>query len=76
MRGTVRVGEQLDRTLRLSASSDKRGRSGPPRFVTAEAIYRQASGGDTVMVEEHDLVYHLASTSALPTPAAGPPNPT
>jgi 3-methylfumaryl-CoA hydratase len=73
--GTVRVGERLDRTQRVTASTDKQGRSGPLRFSTAESVFRRPDG-DVVLVEEQDIVYRAADAQArapAPAPArAGP----
>jgi 3-methylfumaryl-CoA hydratase len=57
--GAVRVGERLERTQRVTASTDKHGRSGPLRFTTAESVFRRP-GGDVVLVEEQDIVYRAA----------------
>ena len=65
--GTVRVGERLDRTQRVTASTDKQGRSGPLRFSTAESVFRRPDG-DVVLVEEQDIVYRAAGAVA-PAPA-------
>ncbi len=62
----VRVGERLDRTQRVTASSDKQGRSGPLRFTTAQAAFRRPDAG-IVLVEEQDIVYRAA-----PGPAHAP----
>jgi 3-methylfumaryl-CoA hydratase len=73
--GTVRVGERLDRTQRVTASTDKQGRSGPLRFSTAESVFRRPDG-DVVLVEEQDIVYRATDAQArapAPAPArAGP----
>src|SRR6202042_2210085 len=63
----VRVGERLDRTQRVTASTDKQGRSGPLRFSTAESVFRRPDG-DVVLVEEQDIVYRAAGAPA-PAPA-------
>jgi 3-methylfumaryl-CoA hydratase len=59
----VRVGERLDRTQRVTASTDKQGRSGPLRFSTAESVFRRPDG-DVVLVEEQDIVYRAAGAPA------------
>jgi 3-methylfumaryl-CoA hydratase len=64
--GTVRVGERLERTQRVTASTDKQGRSGPLRFSSVESVFRRPDG-DVVLVEEQDIVYRAAGA---PAPAA------
>ena len=69
--GTVRVGERLDLTQRVTASRDKQGRSGPLRFTTARSVFRRPDG-DVVLVEEQDIVYRAAAAPASSRAAAGP----
>jgi 3-methylfumaryl-CoA hydratase len=69
--GTVRVGERLDLTQRVTASADKQGRSGPLRFCTTESVFRRADG-DVVLVEEQDIVYRAAGAGTA-APAQAPP---
>jgi 3-methylfumaryl-CoA hydratase len=59
----IRVGERLERTQRVTASTGKQGRSGPLRFSTAESVFRRP-GGDVVLVEEQDIVYRAAGAPA------------
>jgi 3-methylfumaryl-CoA hydratase len=68
---TVRVGERLDRTQRVTASTDKQGRSGPLRFAVAESEFRRPAG-DVVLVEEQDIVYRAAGAPAATADPAGP----
>jgi 3-methylfumaryl-CoA hydratase len=73
--GTVRVGERLDLTQRVTASADKQGRSGPLRFRTTESVFRRPDG-DVVLVEEQDIVYRAAgapSARRAGTPASEGP---
>ena len=67
---TIRVGERLERAQRITASTDKRGRSGPLRFCTTESVFRRP-GGDPVLVEEQDIVYRAAGAPSG-APAGAP----
>jgi 3-methylfumaryl-CoA hydratase len=51
----LRVGETLERVSRVRSVEAKRGRSGTLVFVLVE--HRFLDRGETVLVEEHDIVY-------------------
>ena len=61
--GTVTVGERLERTQHVTASTDKQGRSGPLRFSSAKSVFRRPDG-DVVLVEEQDIVYRAAGAAS------------
>ncbi len=63
------IGERLMRTERVVASTDKRGRSGPLRFVTAEYRLTRPDGTE-VLTEQQDIVYRAAPVRAA-TDASG-----
>ena len=67
---TIRVGERLERAQRVTASTDKQGRSGPLRFSTAESVFRRLDG-DLVLLEEQDIVYRAAGNPAPAGARAG-----
>ena len=56
----LRVGESLRRLSRILSCERKSGRTGDLVFVTVEHTLSGA-GGDTVLIEEHDIVYRNAS---------------
>jgi 3-methylfumaryl-CoA hydratase len=68
--GQVLVGDRLDRVTQVIASTDKRGRSGPLRFVTVEDRMARSGGGEA-LTDEHDIVYRPAAPGPSQPPAGG-----
>lgn len=68
----VWVGEELERTERVIASTDKLGRSGPLRFVTV-AYRLSRPDGTEVLAEEQDIVFRAAATPVPPPDRTVPP---
>lgn len=69
----LRIGETLERISTVRAVELKRGRSGPLVFVLVE--HRFLSADETVLVEEHDIVYREPPKpeDAVPPPLAPAP---
>lgn len=61
--GTARVGERLDRSQQVIASTGKQGRSGPLHFITVQTTYRRPEG-EVVLTEEQDLVYRSTAQAS------------
>jgi 3-methylfumaryl-CoA hydratase len=73
--GDVRVGERLERTERVIASTDKQGRSGPLRFVTVEYRLSRPDGTE-LLAEEQDIVFRAPAGPGSPQGRpAGPGSP-
>jgi 3-methylfumaryl-CoA hydratase len=61
--GAIRVGMRLRRTSRIVSVKDKQGANGPLLFVTVRHEIGEPDG-DTLLVDEHDIVYRSAETIA------------
>lgn len=77
--GQVRVADRLVRTSEVTSSADKRGRSGPLRFVTVTTRLARPDG-EVLLTEEQDIVYRAAAAPGAGEPAepaepAGSPGP-
>ncbi|MCW5606250.1 MAG: MaoC family dehydratase N-terminal domain-containing protein [Burkholderiales bacterium] len=69
-RRALRVGDALRRDSEIVSVEPKQGKSGNLVFVTVR--HTVTSGGETAVVEEHDIVYRDAAKPGDPTPQGRP----